>query len=81
MIKREKVNLPNLKIACTQMIRMIDEIEANGGPGFAMLMSFVRIADDIRFELDGSESCVTAVRDRAQSAQVEKETEEAKCPI
>lgn len=62
----EKVNLPNLRNACERMVALIDEIsnpetDSSGARNFG----FTAVADEIRFELDGSESCVPAVRERA----------------
>ena len=62
----EKVNLMNLRESCRRMISLIDTITdpATDSSG-ARRFGFGQIADDIRYELDGSESCVPAVRERA----------------
>jgi len=61
-----KVDLPNLRNACQSMIELIDEIsnpatDSSGARNFG----FAMIADEIRFEIDGGESCVPSVRERA----------------
>jgi len=62
----EKVNLKNLRKACRDMIELIDAMsdpaaDSSGVRNFG----FGKVADEIRYELDGSESCVPAVRERS----------------
>lgn len=62
----EKINLANLRKACSDMVGIIDqmqnpETDSSGLRNFGFPMT----ADEIRFELDGSESCVPSVRERA----------------
>lgn len=65
----EKVNLPNLREACRRMVRLIDEIgDPETDSSGARTLGFPAIADEIRFELDGADSCVPAVRARASEA-------------
>jgi hypothetical protein len=61
-----KVDLQNLKKACQDMVKLIDEIsnpetDSSGARNFG----FGMVANEIRFELDGRESCIPAVRERA----------------
>lgn len=61
-----KVDLQNLRKACQDMVELIDtisnpEIDSSGARNFG----FPMIANEIRFELDGSESCIPSVRERA----------------
>lgn len=61
-----KVDLPNLRQACLNMVKLIDEIsnpatDSSGARGFGFNMS----ANEIRYELDGEESCIQSVRERA----------------
>jgi hypothetical protein len=65
-----KVNLENLKRACLNMAALIDEIsdpatDSSGARNFG----FSAIANEIRFELDGEESCIPAVRERAKRSR------------
>jgi len=61
-----KVNLENLRHACQNMVNLIDEISnPETDSSGARTMGFPMIANEIRFELDGSESCVPSVRERA----------------
>ena len=63
---KEKVDLKNLRKACHSMIELIDQISdpATDSSG-ARSWGFGMIADEIRFELDGSQSHVPSVRARA----------------
>jgi len=62
-----KVNLENLRNACQRMVQLIDEISnPETDSSGARTMGFPMIADEIRFELDGDESCIPAVRMRAE---------------
>jgi len=62
-----KVNLENLRNACQNMVKLIDEIsDPETDSSGARTMGFPMIANEIRFELDGSESCVPTVRARAE---------------
>ena len=61
-----KVNLENLRRACQNMVKLIDEIsDPETDSSGARTMGFPMVANEIRFELDGDESCVPSVRERA----------------
>jgi hypothetical protein len=62
----EKVDLVNLRKACADMINIIDQMQnpATDSSGVRNF-GFQQAANEIRFELDGSESCVPEVRERA----------------
>jgi len=62
----EKINFVNLRRACQQMVRLIDEISdpATDSSG-ARNIGLDTLANEIRYELDGTDSCVPSVRRRA----------------
>lgn len=62
-MSEEKVNFENLKKACDRMSSLLSDPH----PGLmTWLFAFREVSDDIRFELDGSESPIPAVRHRAE---------------
>jgi hypothetical protein len=63
----KKVDFQNLKENCQKMVRLLEEIqtESGGHPTAGMHMCFHMVANEIRYELDGVESCVESVRQRA----------------
>jgi len=64
----EKMNLENLKRACERMVSLLSDPQ----PGLISWHAiFHQAADDIRFELDGSQSCVREVQKRALQGTAE----------
>jgi hypothetical protein len=66
ILTSQKVNLPNLREACRKMIQLIDkDLLPEKEMGWGKLMAFANIGNDIRYELDGADSCIPEVRQRA----------------
>lgn len=64
----EKINFDNLKEACQSMIQLIDQQDEGAGTT-SWHFQFHHVANEIRYELDGSQSCVPEVRNRALDHQ------------